>query len=286
MKFNVHQSIQTIECKRVIALFIIFLLSSFTLRLNALEIRVSEPALKLTLSEKYIDDDVVRPFITDDARVVGGKLGQMESWGRLDKESYQQWALFAYGPTEWLELTFGGVFGWDIEDQHFSYALPLLQAKFLFKGYKPNELPGFGASVGTFLPVGSGAFKPPGYGAFGYITVSQCLGDGEQFLFHANIGASYLFIDGSNTLIPTWGVGTQIRLGSGLHFVGEVFSGDPYIPGVGLSYQVGCRYFVSDILQIDATIGNGITGIPTPLPLWGSAGVRIVFDKLFGNGEK
>lgn len=224
--------------------------------------------------------DDVRPFITDDARVVGLRLGQMESWARLDKESFQQWLLFAFGPTPWLELTIGGVGGWDIAERHISYALPLLQAKFLFREYRSNEFPGIGAVIGTFLPGGSGLLRPPGYGTFGFLTISQCIGEGEQFLFHGNIGASYLHIDGSNTIIPTWGLGTQIRLLDGFHVVGEVFSGDPYIPGVGLSYQLGFRHFFSDMLQIDATIGNGISGNPA-LSLWGSAGVRIVFDKLF-----
>jgi len=53
----------------------------------------------------------VRPFITDDARVVGNRLAQLESWYRQDKETIQQWFLLAYGPTEWLELTLGGVVG-------------------------------------------------------------------------------------------------------------------------------------------------------------------------------
>jgi hypothetical protein len=220
------------------------------------------------LAESFADD--VRPFITDDARVVGGALTQLESWSRLDRHDFQQWALVAYGPSDWLELTFGGVFGWEIENNRFSYALPLLQAKFLFREYKPNEAPGFGAVVGTFLPFGLGELKPPGYGAFGFLTASQCLGDGEQFLFHGNIGASYLHIDGSNEVIATWGLGTQIRVLGGFHLVGEIFSGDPYIPGVGLSYQFGFRHFFSDLLQIDATFGAGITGAPRPC-LFGEA---------------
>jgi hypothetical protein len=32
----------------------------------------------------------VRPFITDDARVVGNRLAQLESWYRQDKETIQQ----------------------------------------------------------------------------------------------------------------------------------------------------------------------------------------------------
>ena len=53
----------------------------------------------------------VRPFITDDARVVGAGLAQVESWVRSDHESHQLWVLGAVGPTSWLELTLGGVVG-------------------------------------------------------------------------------------------------------------------------------------------------------------------------------
>ena len=48
---------------------------------------------------------LVRPFITDDARVVGERLAQLETWIRVDKEAGQHWILGAYGPNKKLELT-------------------------------------------------------------------------------------------------------------------------------------------------------------------------------------
>jgi len=237
-----------------------------------------------SLTTKSLDDIsstkefYVRPFITDDARVVGERLAQLETWVRFDKEAGQHWILGAYGPNKRLELTAGGVYGYQVDHDSkktFSYALPLLQAKILFKEYKPNKAPGFGMVMGTFLPVGQGAFKPAGYGTFGYLTVSQCLGEGEKFLFHANLGGNYLHVDGSNNLIATWGLGTQIKAYKGMHLVGEIFSGDPYIPGTGTSWQAGYRYFFSDLVQIDMTVGNGIAG-DIIMPFWGTAGIRIV----------
>jgi hypothetical protein len=224
---------------------------------------------------------LVRPFITDDARVVGERLAQLETWVRFDKESGQHWILGAYGPNKKLELTVGGAYGYEVEPESkktFSYALPLLQAKYLFKDYQPNKTPGFGMVIGTFLPLGQGAFKPAGYGTFGFLTVSQCFGEGDQFLFHGNLGGNYLHIDGANNLISTWGLGTQIKAFKGMHLVAEIFSGDPYIPGTGTSWQAGYRYFFSDLLQIDMTIGDGIAG-DVIMPLWFSAGVRIVTEK-------
>lgn len=189
-----------------------------------------------SLTTKSLDDInstnemLIRPFITDDARVVGERLAQLETWVRFDKEAGQHWILGAYGPNKKLELTAGGVYGYQVEHDSkktFSYALPLLQAKILFKEYTPNKAPGFGMVVGTFLPVGQGLFKPAGYGTFGYLTVSQSFGKGDKFLFHGNLGGNYLHIDGSNNFISTWGLGTQIKAYNGLHLVGEIFSGDP-----------------------------------------------------------
>jgi hypothetical protein len=187
----------------------------------------------------FTKQEFVRPFITDDSRVVGDRLAQLESWVRFDKEAGQHWILGAYGPNKKLELTLGGVYGYQVENESkktMSYALPLLQAKFLFKEYQPNKAPGVGMVVGTFLPVGQGTFKPAGYGTFGFLTISQCLGEGEKFLFHGNFGGNYLHVDGSNNLISTWGLGTQIKAYKGIHLVAEVFSGDPYIPGTGTSW--------------------------------------------------
>lgn len=132
--------------------------------------------------------------------------------------------------------------------------------------------------MGTFLPAGQGAFKPAGYGTFGYLSISQCFGEGEKFLFHANAGGNYLHIDGANNLIKMWGLGTQIKAYKGMHLVGEIFSGDPYIPGTGTSWQAGYRYFFSDLVQIDMTVGKGIAG-DVILPFWYTAGIRIVTEK-------
>ncbi|QEK50772.1 hypothetical protein FYC62_03125 [Pedobacter aquae] len=52
-----------------------------------------------SLTTKSLDDItstkevLVRPFITDDARVVGERLAQLETWVRFDKEAGQHWIL-------------------------------------------------------------------------------------------------------------------------------------------------------------------------------------------------
>lgn len=230
----------------------------------------------------------VRPFITDDARVVGKRLAQLESWFRRDNESAQQWVMMAYGPSDKLELSIGGVFGTEKDENNrssFSYALPLLQAKYLFRPYAPSRGPGFGLVAGTFLPAGRGSFKPAGYGSFAFSTISQCFGMEENLLLHLNTGLNYLHINGANDVMAIWGFGTQIKTIGGFHLVGEVFSGDPYVPGAGTAYQTGFRHFFSNLFQVDMTIGKGIAG-ENPLPFWFSAGVRLVFTKFATRGKE
>ena len=229
----------------------------------------------------FTDAQAVRPFITDDARVVGLRLAQCETWLRLDKHAWQQWAMFAYGPTKKWELALGFVHGVEIpgtEKKQYSYAIPLIQAKYLIREYVPNKTPGIAIAAGSFLPGGRGVFKAPGYGAFGYVSLTQCFGKEEQVLIHANIGSSYLqYSSNDYHAVMTWGIGTQIRTLGGLHLIGELFSGDPYVPGSGLAYQTGFRHFVSNFVQLDLTAGQGISG-DNKLAFWYGGGIRVVTD--------
>lgn len=222
----------------------------------------------------------VRPFITDDARVVGRRLGQYESWLRFDKYDWQHWNMIAYGPTKRWELAAGFVHGVESpgsEKTAYSYAVPLLQAKYLLHEYKPNKAPGAAIVAGSFLPGGQGSFKAPGYGAFAFLALTQCFGEKEDVLLHGNAGWSHTQYTGFNYSVFTWGFGAQVRTVGGLHVLGEIFSGDPYVPGSGISCQAGFRHFISDFIQLDLTVGKGISGEAT-LPVWYSVGVRLVTD--------
>lgn len=154
----------------------------------------------------------------------------------------------------------------------------MFQGKFLFNEYKPGKAPGIALVTGSFLPGGQGAFVPPGYGAFAFLIASQALGKNEDVLIHANIGQNYLPQSSTEYLTKTWGIGTQIRTYRGFHLVGEFFSGDPYILGTGLAYQAGFRHFISDLIQVDATVGQGVGG-QNKMPFWFSAGARLVTTK-------
>lgn len=223
----------------------------------------------------------IRPFITDDARVVGAGHAQLESWWRRDRRSMQQWAIAAFGPNDHIELSMGGVHGASRGPQGGAYAIsgPLAQAKLLLVHTKDNGHPGLAVALGGEPPWGRGGFEVPGWSAFGYLAVTQSLFDEERLLIHANVGFLSVEAPGYKPLVSTWGVGTQARLLLGLHAVGEIFSGDPYVPGSGGAAQGGFRYVFSDTVQLDATMGSGFDA--SRLPIWFSSGVRLVTPKLW-----
>jgi hypothetical protein len=186
----------------------------------------------------------------------------------------------AYGPSKKLELALGFVHGVQIhtnDEKDYSYAIPLVQAKYLIKEYTPNKLPGIAVVAGSFLPGGNGSFKAPGYGGFAYVAITQCFGKTENVLIHANVGANHVKYPTFEHNVVTWGIGTQIKTIGGLHLIGEVFSGDPYVPGSGMSFQTGFRHIVNNYVQLDLTIGQGLSGTHI-LPLWYGGGVRLVTD--------
>ena len=222
----------------------------------------------------------VRPFVTDDAAVVGAKLTLLETSLRWDKTRLQNLNLLAYGPNEKLELTVGFIDGFlsDAEDANgkFSLAGPLAQAKYLFREPTPNGLPGIAGVVGFNTPYGANNFGNPSWGEFVYLAVTESLGEDDRVLMHGNVGTAYGKPEDSWKYITTWGIGTQIRVIGGLNAVAEIFSGDPYSQASGRAFQAGFRYFVSRWVQADATFGSGLRDSPE-IDTWAGCGIRMIF---------
>ncbi|MBX3218942.1 MAG: hypothetical protein KF795_00405 [Labilithrix sp.] len=220
----------------------------------------------------------VRPFVTDDARVVGDRALQFETWLRVDKHGIEHWILPAVGPVAPLELTFGGFHG--TNQGSWGSSFPLFQMKVLAVPTRTAKiLPGLAFVSGTLGPAGGGPLKGDHWDTFAFAALSESLLPDDKFLVHQNLGVFATTKDGARKGTVTWGLGTQINLVGGLHFCGELFSGDPYAATPGVAIQAGVRHFVSRIVQIDATLGRGVSG--DGLPLWGSIGLRIASDPYF-----
>jgi hypothetical protein len=228
----------------------------------------------------------VRPFITDDARVVGNHQLQLEASLRWDMNALQQLNLFAFGPTEWLELTLG--FEWGLMTpknggDRGGIAGPIVQVKALALDAVPNKWPGLAFVAGTSMPLGTGGLPPPDWAEFIYAAATESLLDKERILIHANLGVYIAEPASGVTALCTWGLGMQVRVVYGLHVLAEIFSGDPYSGAAGGAWQAGLRYIINDTVQVDSSVGNGIWGSSgnQPMPFWASAGVRVVSGKLW-----
>lgn len=221
----------------------------------------------------------VRPFVTDDARVVGEHMGQAETSVRYTKDSFSNLSLAAIGPTARSEVTVGFVDGFPLDkdsNRSFSITGPLVQFKYLLWEAKPNSYPGMAMAVGGSPPWGRGDFRPEQWSGFAYAAMTESLFDKERVLIHANLGIS----TSSEINVGTWGLGAQVRMFGGLHAVIEIFCNDPYSGKIGGAYQAGFRHIVSDRIQIDLTGGSGLFG-SDQINTFVGMGLRIVSDKLW-----
>lgn len=243
----------------------------------------------------------IRPFVTDDARVVGRSLAQLETWILVDRLVVEHNALAAIGPTDWLELTLGTTHGRVKRGNDRSYSItgPIAQAKALLLPTHDNGKPGFAVAAGVLPPLGYGEFAPPGWSGFGYMALTASLGH-EALLIHANLGLALGEASGQTSKLGfgapsgkrvrtllTAGVGAQARVIAGLHAVAEVYRGDPYDPRTNFAAtQGGFRYIFSDHLQIDGTVGTTLAAVKdarghSQTEQWLTLGLRLVSGGLW-----
>lgn len=243
----------------------------------------------------------IRPFVTDDARVVGHKLAQLESWMLVDRSVLEHNAFVAFGPHPRVELTLGLLHGGVHSGRGRSYSItgPVIQSKVLLLEAKNNRWPGVAVAGGALPPIGYGPFAPAGWGGFGYVALTESLRE-EGILIHANLGlavgddkpqsAQLGFFTPDRTRIRTLvtiGVGTQVRLVAGLHFVTELYHGDPYDPRTDFpATQAGFRYIFSAHVQADSTFGTTLIAVDNDQGAprseqWGTLGLRLVTSELW-----
>lgn len=243
----------------------------------------------------------IRPFVTDDARVVGEKLAQLETWVLVDRIALEHSVLAALGPTKWLELTVGAIHGAVHSGADRGYAItgPIAQAKALAWPARDNGWPGLAVAAGALPPLGRGAFEPPGWDGFTYAAMTESLLN-EGILVHANVGlvfgkddrdASDLGFGSAHsnrsTALVTGGVATQVRVLHGFHLIGEVYYGDPYDPRFShAAMQLGFRHIFSERVQIDGTFGSTLSEVEeddgsSRREQWGTLGLRLVSNELW-----
>lgn len=239
----------------------------------------------------------IRPFVTDDARVVGDKLAQLETWLLVDRHVTEHDVLAAIGPTDWLELTAGFTHGVVRSGRERGYSVtgPIFQGKALLFPGQDGGLPGVAVAAGVLPPLGHGAFTPPGFSGFSYLALTESLFD-EDLLLHANVGlalaeGAWRSPGGASAppvhALVTAGLGFQARVVAGLHGLAEIYHGDPYDVRTDFpAMQAGFRYVFTDEVQVDGTFGSTLTNVKdagghAQTEQWVTVGLRLVTPELW-----
>jgi len=222
----------------------------------------------------------IRPFVTDDARVVGAGLAQVETWLFANRTEWIHNALFAVGPVDWLELTTGFLHGTSRSPRgdDWSHTGGLVQFKALLREALSDDWPGVAVAGGVIPVTGRGFLRPGGQGRFLFAALTQNIRD-EALLIHANLGTAVERCQECSSNVTTGGLGFQGRVRGGFHVVGEFYRGDPYQPTRrGNAVQMGVRHIFSDQVQVDGTLGRAVSG---PADTWLTIGIRLVSPRLW-----
>jgi xanthosine utilization system XapX-like protein len=220
----------------------------------------------------------VRPFLTDDARTVGGGNAQLETWAVVDAHGGEHWVTASVGPLGPLELASGLVWGGTYEGaQDLSLVGPLLMGKLLLRPTRSDTPPGLALAVGALGPhVGRSPIERA-WSAFGYMALSQSFYE-DDLLFHVNLGLTVNA--GTGAIVPIGGAGVQGRLVGPFALVAEVFHGDALdATNEGWTVQAGTRLLLSDAVQLDATGAVELHG--ATVGWFATAGVRLVAEHVY-----
>lgn len=202
----------------------------------------------------------VRPFVTDDARIVDYGQVETETWLETTRDPNGVFApapglnvMAGFSSTDWLEIIVGSGIGRN-SDGGLAIGNPTLAAKVLFIPIT-DTAPGFAISTATVFNHGRGDMYDEGrvHNLIGMNTWKF----NNSFL-HVNYGIRH--DDNNKGRAATrlyWGLGFETPFyGEDVTLVGEVFAGDPLIPNApSLAAQWGVRYHHRDNTQFDLTFG-------------------------------
>jgi hypothetical protein len=228
----------------------------------------------------------VRPFVTDDARIIDRGQLEVESW--LELSRYQGSLVPALNViagvsfTDWLEVLAGGGMGMD-PGPSLTVANPVIQSKLLLMRTGPGWLPGVALAGGVTLPTGRGSLYDDATGLF-LIAPLTLQPWGDELFIHVNVGMTGTRHEGRLSARPFWGLGVDVSVHPRARVIGEVYSGDPFEAlGPEVAAQAGVRWHVREGVDIDITFGAapGQDELRQPtgrVDLWAQLGLRMVFD--------
>jgi hypothetical protein len=244
----------------------------------------------------------VRPFVTDDARIVyKGQLGT-ETYGGVtmvkgDKPAFEARTLEGVGITDRFELTAGG-FGFTYQDNHTRPLDLLIQPKYILHS-SLGAIPSISVAAATLFPLSGNRQHWDGY-AMAHVSWFLFTPDAEtdpydnNLAIHLNLGAKTRYDAGPGTFQSKlyWAAGFEVitPVTRDVRFLGEVFNGDPFsFEEKFPAYQTGFRWYTSPMVQVDLVfrgIRNGSMETQAPTGAEFSAGwnytmqvgLRVLFD--------
>jgi hypothetical protein len=232
----------------------------------------------------------VRPFVTDDARIID--VGQIETENWVDVlRAGGRWlpglnVMAGASVSEWLELIAGGGVGLDAGA--LSVANPVIQPKLLLWRADEDGFPGLALALGVTLPAGQGFLYDEATGYYAIAPVTSRLFE-DRLQVHVNVGIIGAVSQAENALRPYWGVGAEVEAVPDLpHVVVEAYAGDPFEAlGPSWAVQYGLRWIASDHFNMDLTFGFQPDQTPgfDGLEHWGQLGLRFLFDAFTPGGR-
>ncbi|MBC7839368.1 MAG: hypothetical protein H7Y39_12095 [Nitrospiraceae bacterium] len=244
----------------------------------------------------------VRPFVTDDARIVYKGQVTTETYGGLtmvqgNKPAIEVRSLQGLGITDRFELTAGG-FGLTYQDNHARPLDMLIQPKYVLHS-SLGAIPSVSITAASLFPLSGNRQHWDGY-AMAQVSWFLFTPDADtdpydnDLALHLNLGMKSRYDAGPATYRSKlyWAAGFEVitPVTREIRFLGEIFNGDPFsFEEKFPAFQTGFRWYKSPTVQLDLVFrglrnGSLETQAPTGAefsPGWNytiQAGLRVLFD--------
>ncbi len=244
----------------------------------------------------------VRPFVTDDARIVYKGQVVTESYGGMamgqgDKPAIEARSLQGLGITDRLELTAGG-FGFTYQGNQARPLDMLIQPKYVLHS-SLGAIPSLSVAAASLFPLSGNRQHWDGY-AMAHVSWFLFTPDADtdpydnNLAIHLNLGMKSRYDAGPGTYQNKlyWAAGFEVitPITREVRLLGEIFNGDPFsYEETFPAFQTGFRWYKSPMVQLDLVfrgLQNGSSGTQAPTgaefsPGWNytiQAGLRVLFD--------
>ncbi len=239
--------------------------------------------------------EAVRPFVTDDARIVS--KGQLETEAfvgaeliRGQKPAFTLGTLEAMSVTDWLQITAGGI-GQEYHDNRFTVLQDLVFQPKVMLHRSSGLIPSVSIAPSLLIPTSGNRQL---WNAFMMAHISWFLftpeGSPDPYdnglAIHLNIGTKSQYnagLGGRYTSKIYWAAGFEvITFTREIRFLAEAFNGDPFsfqdeFPAV----QAGFRWYKTPDVQWDIVWRGSRTGSGESHKVWDNGiqfGLRVLFE--------